>query len=191
MGVEFEIHDYIGLGITLIVAIMGIYWFYRMKSARKSLNDLVDVYESMNIICQTTVADRVTILKTSNGGGRLHPARPVYLQILHEEWRPPSYAIRQRYQKIPLDLEYVRMLQKLLLDKKVAIDVSTMPECFLRRAYVTMKVKHSLIFYLKHNEESIYYMSISTCDDRRMNTASDMDTFDIYVQKIKSVFKNI
>jgi len=162
--------------------------YYRVKRSWRKLGQL---YETMNYVINSTTADRFTILKTSNGGGKIHPAHPIYVYVLHEDWRPPSKPIKHRYQRVLLDAEYVRLLDKLLREKEVGLKTSDMVDCFLRRAYVRMGVKYAKLYYLAHNSENIYYAGITTTSENGLTSASDMDEIYISINALRNIFKTI
>lgn len=140
-----------------------------------------------NILHETS-ADRVLILKASNGGSIPRLGAHIYLSALMEVSSKPIRAILNDFQNIRADSAYIDLLQTLLKDGSTILKTTEMKTGQLRNIYESDDIKCARVILLHETPDSVYYLSASTTDGA-IDGAHTEVVLDLAVSKIRSILK--
>lgn len=159
----------------------------RYKDAVLKVSDLYDVF---NRIIDDSSANRILIMKGSNGGSRPTIGSNLYVSVLHEASTKGIDQIKPLYQNIHIDDSYIKLLQKIIEKREIAIPVSDFPPgSFLRLTYDKEGLKHAYFFEVKGTGNNYYFGSFSTTNPEGF-TDNDRLTFRLSIDRIKKIFEH-
>ena len=176
----------IGTTLTLLTSLATI-WFkhkldkkaYKKKHAfSKTIPSVHEVYSILNTIKGETDSNRAIILKAENGGGRPNLGSHLKSSVLYEVFDSPLESVRKLWQNQPLDEEYIKILNKLIVteDKKCVVEVSKLPKgSLLRENYEANNVKTSHVYEIAEREHSYLYLSINYLSNDNNAHARDIE----------------
>jgi len=101
-------------------------------SPKKQIRKVVNIYDSMHKVLETTNIGRFLIFKAHNGGGVITPNGELYVSTLYEDYSEPFSSVKADYQKLPVDIVYAKMLLEIIKSKKVNYRTSDMAEGILK-----------------------------------------------------------
>lgn len=135
--------------------------------------------------------DRAIVFQAHNGGNKFVVGVQKYASIL---WEPPATAIppvKETFQKVKLDNDYLELLYKTTLQNVVILDTEIMAHGLLRKVYESDNIKGSLVFFLISTDFCIYYMSVSTKHDINMLTVPvTYSKIQLFVNEIKQTLQD-
>ena len=102
----------------------------------------------MGEIIRNTKAERILVFMTHNDGQEITPARKIYSSVLYEVIARPFVSVKQKYQHLPLDGPYMKMLVDVLANGSTSMTLSSMPEGMLKSLYNHEGVKFACQHYL-------------------------------------------
>lgn len=129
------------------------------STPKQQIRKVVSIYDSMHKVLDETAVERFLIFKAHNSGGTIRSNTPLYSSVIYEDYTHPFKSVKEDYQKLPVDEEYLRMLAVLSTQKSVKIRTSEMASGILKDIYRGEGVKYSEIYYLGHDKKNIYYCS--------------------------------
>lgn len=129
---------------------------------KRQIEKVVNIYDEMHRLLETTDVERLLILKAHNGGGVIKPSGDLYASVLYEDYRHPFTTVKPAYQKLPVDSEYARMLVDIIQNKKTAFDTDTLRNSVLKGLYELEGVESSVVIYLGQDKKSVYYVSFAS-----------------------------
>ena len=122
-------------------------WFHHRKSI-VIFSDITAIYDAMGDIVRNTKAERILVFMTHNDGQEITPARKIYASVLYEVITKPFVTVKQKYQHLPLDGPYMKMLVSVLSDGMTSTKVSALDEGMLKSLYEHDGVNFACKFYL-------------------------------------------
>lgn len=157
---------------------------------KKAIGKISEIYDVFNRVIDDSNADRVLILKGSNGGGRPTIGSNLYVSVLHEMSVKGIEQIKGQYQNILVDDAYIRLMQKLIETREIEIQTKELPEnSFVRLTYEKENLKHSYLYEIKANANTYFFGSFSTKETGGFSP-SDKLAFRLAIDKIKKIFEN-
>lgn len=161
----------------------------RRRNYKKALNAISDIYDVFNRVIDDSNANRVLVLKSSNGGSRPTIGVNLYVSVLHEMSTRGVDQIKAQYQSIHIDETYIRLLQRLTEKKEFEIYTSEIePGSFLRLTYDKEQLKRVYMFEIKGNGDNYYFGSFST--QAQEFTDNDRLAFRLAIDKLRKIFAN-
>lgn len=163
---------------------------FSLKKSGEEIKHVVNIYDNMNTVLNTTEVERFLILKAHNGGGKIKAGSELYASVLYEDYRLPFKTVKEAYQKLMVDAEYVRMLNDIYINQRCNFISSTMPEGLLKNLYESEGVKYSELYFLYQDKKSFYFCSIATSKDQRMiQTRAQQAVINVAVSNIRNDLK--
>lgn len=147
------------------------------------------LYDIMRRFTEETAIERILIFKTANGGGQPKIGTPLYISCIYEG---PSTNVKEKYQSVSVDEEYIRMLLDIKAKGEVRYVVEEMPYSLLQRIYLSEGIRHSTIFFIDETPEAFFYGSISTGSE--MNPHNDVGkdvAIGLTVDRIRNIFRKL
>lgn len=121
--------------------------------------------ESLQHAREELGAERVLLLRTSNGGGLLNPEMPIYSSAI------APIASTLNWDKQLVDPPYIRMLLELLKSGEVRLDRETMEPGLLKDLYESLGIKSAWVFLIRHRADGVFYLTVSFEDSQANLTA--------------------
>lgn len=131
------------------------------KKYEQSYKGLRELYESIHLLLTSVHARRVAVLRCENGGGLPSPGKTVYSSVTAEAYDNPKYAVRDLWQKRPVDRQYARLLGDLYDNGWVLLHTDTMLSGPLKDLYQRDGVNASLIVRVAQVPGAFFYLSIN------------------------------
>lgn len=132
-----------------------------LKSIIQSVTaDIANILYFMDDVILKTDAAKVVLLKCHNGGDVPNISGPLYSTVLYEAKRPGEERVADRWQKQPLDEQYILMLMRLFKEKKIVISTSELKECILKDIYVSSGVIFSKVVEVYVSQGKYFYLSV-------------------------------
>jgi hypothetical protein len=134
----------------------------RMKKAGDQIKKVVGIYDNMNSVVQKSPVESFIVHKAENGGGLIKPGSHLYSSMIYESFRAPAQSVKEKYQRVELDGEYIQMLARLYAQGSVRVLSATMPDGIMKTAFRAEETMYSEFYYLHHDRKAFYYCSLST-----------------------------
>lgn len=122
----------------------------------------------MDLLLNETPANRVLLLKSENGGGIPGPGNVAYSTVVRERRDDRISSVQARWQRVPVDKDYARMICDIIDTGRVERHTSEMVEgSELRDVYEADGVKFSTVSHLCTTKDpggeggAVYYVSIN------------------------------
>jgi len=151
----------------------------------------------MEKVTSETPVDRFLILVGHDSGNIPNPMHPYYSKVLWQNLKDKSgkdnETLIRKFDDVKVDVPYISMIIEMLLKGSVKLKVSEMPECFLKRAYISEGIKYSEVYFLKHEQaDHIYYCSVATTKDNEFfESPKHRMVIELAINHIESIFKDI
>lgn len=169
----------------------------------KSLNivdgfdDISNIYSQMDKIVDSTSASRVMLFRGSNGGGLPMAGSEFYVKAIHHSFSEDDVNnLVERYTNVLIDGHYANLLRDIVTHGSVKIKVEEMPDCLLKRMYLTEGIKYSEVHYLvskglidRKIKFEIFYLSIAKNDNEGFVNDNDKLNIQLGVDNIKKIFQ--
>lgn len=126
---------------------------------KKAFLDIAKIYELLNMLMVDTMAHRVIIYRSHNGGGKPKLGKPLYCTAQYEVYHS-SRSKKAHWNCQELDSGYVNLLSK--LDQQSAIDLflETMPDGILKADYFGDNVTSAVVFKIHETPSNFYFLEI-------------------------------
>jgi len=171
--------------------------------AEKSLNivdgfdDISNIYSQMDKILETTSATRVMLFRGSNGGGLPMAGGEFYVKAIHQALsEEDGHNLVERYNNVLIDGHYANLLRDIVTHGSVKINVDAIPDCLLKKIYLTEGIKYSEVHYLvskglvdRKIKFEIFYLSIGKNDNEGFVNDNDKLNIEFGVNNIKKIFQ--
>lgn len=162
----------------------------RKSRYKKAILQIGEIYDVFNHVIDDSCADRILILKGSNGGSRPTIGSNLYVSVLHEASTKGVGQIKSQYQQIHVDDSYIRLLQSIIEKNEVSLSIDTLPEdSFLRLTYEKEQLMHSYLFEIKGDGDNYYFGSFSTQNPQGF-TSEDKLAFRLAIDRLRKIYKN-
>src|SRR5574339_509013 len=83
------------------------------RKPSREIGKVVRIYDALHRVIEETKVQRILIIKAHNGGGLIKPDTPLFVSVLYEDYTHPLDTVRNDYQKVEVDEEYIRLLRDL------------------------------------------------------------------------------
>lgn len=155
------------------------------------LERVVNLYDAMSMLSSLKDIHRVLVLKIENSGGLIDPKVQLYVSVLHEDYSYPLGSVKAKYNKLPIDQVYVRMLHSVIQNNAVHYIVEDMEAGLLKTIYSSAGIKAADIFYLGSDPRAVYILSVSSTSSLDVyNTDEYKINATIAVEQIKKSLWN-
>jgi len=128
----------------------------------KEIKKVVKIYDEMHKVLDETDVQRMLVIKAHNGGGLIRPSTQLYVSVLYEDYTVPFKSVKEEYQKLPVDSEYLRMMSILCEQKSVKLIPKEMRPGILKEIYTTEGVQYAEIYFLGQDRKNLYFVSLAT-----------------------------
>lgn len=180
-------------GIVVLVTTVGnliAKYLDRNNQYKRSIKKIAEIYDSFNRVIDESNAERVLILKSSNGGGKPSPGSDLYVSVIHEMSVKGVEQIKNQHQKILIDEAYLKIIQRIISERSVEIRVGELPEnSFLRLLNDQEGFKQLYFFEIKSNADNYFFGIFSTKAETGFSKPDKL-AFKLAIDSIKKVFEN-
>lgn len=152
----------------------------------KQIRKVVSIYDSMHTIVEKTSVTRLLIIKAHNSGGWIRPDTPLYITVLYEDYTRPLESMKDDYQKMLIDEDYLRMLKDLTVTKKLQIDPKMLKEGILKAKYDGEGVKFAEVYFLGQDRRNLYFCTLTSITAENFDTYSDRSVIQVGVNNIRN-----
>lgn len=129
----------------------------------KEIRKVINIYDTMHKVIEETDVQRIVICRVHNGGGVIQPTTPLYISALYEDYTAPFKTVKDNYQKLLLDEDFIRVLHDLCTQKVVKIYTDDLKDGTLqKRVYVGEGVQYAEKHFLGQDRRNLYYVSFSS-----------------------------
>lgn len=157
---------------------------------KRSIKKISEIYDSFNRVIDESNAERVLILKSSNGGGKPSPGSDLYVSVIHEMSIKGVEQIKHQHQKILIDETYLKIIQRIISERSIEIRVEELPEnSFLRLLNDQEGFKQLYFFEIKSNADNYFFGIFSTKVETGFSKPDKL-AFKLAIDSIKKVFEN-
>jgi len=186
-----------GSAAGILVRELISYWRKKNEMKVDLSNNAADIYrliQCMENIVDSTVFDRIIILKGEDSAGILAAGKKLFISAQYEkmyrlnETLQPTAQLIQRWES---DLEYYKIYSDMLKNGVVQILTSEMPPSKLKDTYTSQGIKYSEIGHLMTTNDSsiVFYYQLNT--SLSTETAdNDRSIVDGNISIIKNIFLN-
>lgn len=137
------------------------YWRIKQRAAvPKYFRQSDKIHDILNEVISETMASRILILKSHNGGGIPSPGRIIKSSCLYEVVGSGVPPVKADWQNQILDRQYLQILSR-ILESKQWIKTDEMKEGMLRDVYLSSGVCCSVIGRIGHSTRALYYISLN------------------------------
>lgn len=173
-------------------------FFLKLKKKKKAGDAFVDFAE-INAIIKDWVhykpglgIERVLILRAHNGQThkKLMPVGYKYSSVIANDFRAPFEDVRTKYQNVPQDNEYVAYTAEVYVKKEFDMVPATMNDGVLKNIYINEGVTYCRWYFLAHNEEELWFLSVATSQpDNKLNSIDHKMMLFLGVNRIRAIVK--
>jgi hypothetical protein len=152
---------------------------------QKAIENINDGYAIMNDILVVSNASRVSLLKTTNGGGVPRIGCPIYGTMVYEIYRngKPN---KKNWSNIEIDKEYIKLLSNIIREKKVVLKTENLKIGLLENINHQLGIVKSLVFYLNAKSTEFLYLSIDYDNDAEINEGE----IEMLINQFRGLIKN-
>ena len=142
-------------------------WLIARRDTRKDrripnvLNRIHEVYHILNMLLRETKCVRALILRAENGGEVPIVGKDLYSSVVYEVYDRAFDSIKARWQKRPLDEDYIDLLLEVSKEGKAVLITEEMAPCALKDLYVSIGLHGSVVLKLKAREGAFYYLALN------------------------------
>lgn len=157
--------------IMTVLNIAGVAWvmFHYLPRQARSFAERHEVWHEIERTCKGLISEstvqRVLVLKLTNGGGEPVPGKTYYSTAMVGEVDSVYKHKPIHYDAIQIDNEYIAMVAKARVEKRVQMLVDVMPHCILKDFYRGEGVKFSEAHYLCSTPDATYFMTFASFDE--------------------------
>ena len=136
-----------------------------LEKLTTNLQDLSKIYRIIEKILDQSSANRVLVLKASNGGGTPKPGSDMFIKLLYAATVKEDLSIYDKYSSIKVDREFVDMLIDIQKNGQITKKTEEMQNSLLKRIYLSEGIKYTEIYFLTNNQHELYFCTISSIKD--------------------------
>lgn len=162
----------------------------RFRTFKATIPAIHDVYQHLNTVVNRLGSTRAMVMYTENGGGRPSVGAQLYVSIVYEVVHF-THSIRNMFQRIRVDENYVRMLKYMYDDQagRTIVVADQLPPCLLKQIYVEAGTKMSILYLVKETKKRLYYCSFNFPHDQL--TSELIYHCDLEAAAIKGLFHSV
>jgi len=144
----------------------------RMASISETIAQSVALDKAAQDVIRGSSVERCLVLCTTNGGGRPRLGANLYVSAVVNQVDEAHATRWEKVEQIPLDIAYIKMLERLQLMGMVVVHTSALEDqCILRDIYETAQVQFAEIHFLTSTEEALFFCSFATFTQEHLNDA--------------------
>lgn len=134
---------------------------------RRSRVAMVSAYDIkcqaiLDVMIAENLCDRALILKFHNGGGKVVAGKSKYASVLFEAHNDKVKSVRNEFQNYEVDPEYILLIQRVHMHRKVDHVTADMHSSMLRRRYELDNITAAHVPFFIETKGGMYYGSFST-----------------------------
>lgn len=182
----------LGLGTVLKTLVD---WWIASRKERKAndkaftqvFKDVHEVYYVLLTMLRNCKADRVVVLKTTNGGGRPTLTGNLYSTVMYEAFEYPLQSVKSNWQNQLLDSQYMSMLFEMNKTGKLVVVTDALPQGILKDLYQKHGIVKSWVYRIHERETEYIYLSVNFTQ----NEADSPELSDLFrsgVSSLKNLF---
>lgn len=139
----------------------------KLRTFKATIPAIHDVYQHLNTVVNRLGSSRAMVMYTENGGGKPSVGAQLYVSIVYEVVHF-THSIRNMFQRIRVDENYVRMLKYMHDDQdgRTIVVADQMPPCLLKQIYLEAGTKMSILYLVKETKKRLYYCSFNFPHDQ-------------------------
>lgn len=195
---ELTARDLIGGGGLIGVAIGAWALYQRIVEFRRRKRDhtftevlpkIHQVYAILNNIKREVGAHRVMILASENGGGVPRVGCQLYTSVVYETFDAPLRALRSRWQRQPLDEQYIKLLTDIVVSGESTFVPSMAEDGILKDLHEAQKLVASRYYRLIEREKEVLYLSCSFLNDADYDTPKAREVLRAGLAQLRQLFE--
>jgi hypothetical protein len=160
-----------------------------LEKLSNNLQDLSQIYRIIEQLLQDSGADKVLILRASNGGGIPKPGSEMFTKLLYASTVDEDLEIYQKYNSIKIDGPYVDMLIDIQKNGQTYKVIKDMPNSLLKRLYQSENIQYSEIYFLGNNANEMYYCIVDSMDiDKKFEEPNKRLSIELGINDVKKIF---
>ncbi|PHN06170.1 hypothetical protein [Flavilitoribacter nigricans] len=134
----------------------------------------------------STNADRVLLLRTTNGGGPIKPGKPIYIEVYREKHTYAVRSVKADFQGVEMDTAYAEMIQQLIREQKISYRTEEMSKGnILHDTYLADRIQESKIRYV-WEADNFWFLSFSTVT---AFNSHDRHRFEVITRRMRTLFR--
>jgi len=159
------------LGMLLGGIMTGLVWVgymrlmqpHREQSISETIAQSVALDKAAQDVIRGSSVERCLVLCTTNGGGRPRLGASLYVTAVVNQV-DEKHAMRwEKIEKMPVDMDYIKMLERLEVIGVQAVRTSALQEdSLLRDLYENAGVKYAEVHYLSSTDDAFFFASFAT-----------------------------
>jgi len=161
----------------------------REHSFTTVLPKIHEVYTVLNNIKREVGAHRVMILSSEDGGGVPRVGCQLYTSVVYETFDAPLRALRARWQRQPLDEQYIKLLTDIVVNGESTFVPSMAEEGILKDLHDAQKLVASRYYRLIDREKEVLYLSCSFLDDTDYDTPKAREVLRSGLAQLRQLFE--
>jgi len=175
------------------VGYMRIVQPHREQSISETIAQSVALDKVAQDVIRGSSVERCLVLCTTNGGGRPRLGASLYVTAVVNQVDEMHSTRWEKIEKMPVDMDYIKMLERLEVIGAQAVRTASLQEdSLLRDLYEHAGVKYAEVHYLNSTEDAFFFASFATftqdsLDDSRHDIRVAVNTFR---QILDGVYKN-
>lgn len=184
----------LGLG-TILTKLVE--WFIKRQTEKKEKDKaftlifeaINEVYHSMQVMLRECRANRILILKTTNGGGRPKLSGRLYSSVIYEVFEYPLSSVKDNWQNQQLDPSYMRILYEAnnSTDGRLIVKTDKLENGILKDVYVGSNIKEAWIYRVLERETEFIYLSVNFTEEQE-ETPKMKNLFRVGTTNLKNLF---
>ena len=184
---------FLGAVGTLGATLAGIWYKHRLDKKKDRIvnaigdyaSEVHEVYTVIGELNNTLQADRVMILKVTNGGGIPSAGCTLYSSVVWETFGKKLGSMRDDWNAQPLDENYISIISEIFQKGFCYLKTEEIGEGDLRDLYQAQGIKCGEMYFLENFPGITLYMSVQHCKAFDPEEAKNKDAIRTSLQKIK------
>jgi len=155
-----------------------------------AIESMHEIYNCLNDVISQNGCSRAVVLYSENGGGIPQGRSDLFVTISHE-MHMEAESVRHKVQKLPVDYDYIQMLNALLGSDHGCIFLETekMNPGLLKDLYQYSETSQALVFKLTQTKNKLYYCSFNFKKEHPV-TDQCFRNCTLQASKIRMIIKN-
>lgn len=188
--VQIEI---VGAVVTVLVVLIREYYKNKNKAGEftKVLPDIHKVYHNLHKLLNDSGAARVTIMKTSNGGGKPKVGALLHSNILYEAYSKGFRSVKNRWNNEELEQDVVQILCEMLMSEEGYIQKNTSDLTYgsLTDLYEADNIGSFRFIKIAEKEKSLIFLTVEYSEPDFQLSAAQRDAIRVCTSVIREIFK--
>jgi len=187
--------------MIIIAGALSLLWYVfvripneQRRRFERKMREIEGIYSIMANVLRNTNAERFLILKSENGRGIPTFGAQLHVSVVYEDYSFPFSSVKAKYQKLPTDREYLKLLKTVYDSGDTAFFTSEMEPGILKDLYINEGVAWSYIFAIGHRGTAFYYASIATSKQEstfQEKGGVNASVIRLAVQQLRSKYKKM